>query len=289
MKNIFSNIRKAMMAVSLFAMGGAILTSCNEDEIPTFETDDAGIYFQDGGQTRFYINIDAYNDSTTYSFSEAADEVMDKVLYARIRTLGKVRDYDRKVKVVVDTENSTAIEGKHFVVDFDTVCIKAGQSEAMVGVKFLRDASLKEEQVRLVIKVEDNENFKVPFDSQKNTNVYYDEGKIIRANSYVFEVNEFYSEPMLWMMFGEESVGEWSITKQRLMTKMFELSAYDWSIEGWQYGDGKIQSKTFDFFAVKMRIYLQNMANAGTPVMDDDGKYMQLGDYYHVDYSAYNQ
>lgn len=277
------------MAVSLFAFAGGMLTSCNEDEIPTFETDDAGIYFQNGGQTRFYINIDAYNDSTMFSFSECGDEVKDSVLKARIRTLGKTRDYDRKVRVVVDKENSTAIEGKHYVVDFDTVAIKAGESEAMVGVRFLRDASLKTDTVRLVIKVEDNENFKVPFESQKNTNVYYDPGQIIRANTYVFEVHESYSEPMLWQMFGEESVGTWSVTKQRLMTQMFDLSAYDWSIAGWQNSDGKIQAKTFDFFAVKMRIYLQNMADAGTPVMDDDGKYMQLADDYHVDYSAYNQ
>lgn len=274
------------MAVSLFAMAGGVLTSCSEDELPTFETDDAGIYFQNGGQTRFFINIDAYNDSTAFTFSESGDDVTEKVLYARIRTLGKVRNYDRKVKVVVDKEHSTAVEGKHYVVNFDTVCIKAGTSEANVGVKFLRDASLKTEQVRLVIKVEDNENFKVPFEVQKNTNVYYDSGDTIRANSFVFEVNEFYSEPMLWMMFGSP-VGKWSVKKQRLMTEMFDLTPYDWSIEGWQNGDGKVLSKRFYYFAVKMRTYLQGMADAGTPVMEEDGTFMQLSDAYHVDYSAY--
>lgn len=287
MKKIFSNIRKAMMAVSLFAVAGGMLTSCNEDEIPTFDTDDAGIYFQNGGQTRFYVNIDAYNDSTAFSFSECGDEVKDSVLSARIRTLGKVRDYDRKVRIVVDTEHSTAIEGKHYVVNFDTVCIKAGQSEAMVGVRFLRDASLKTEQVRLVIKVEDNENFKVPFEVQKNTNVYYDSGDTIRANAFVFEVNEFYAEPMLWMMFGESSVGKWSIKKQRLMSELFDITAYDWSLDGWRNGDGKVQYKTFTYFAVKLRIYLQSMADAGTPVREEDGSFMQLADAYHVDYSAY--
>lgn len=274
------------MAVSLFAMAGGMLTSCNEDEIPTFETDDAGIYFQNGGQTRFYINIDAYNDSTTFSFSECDDNVKDTTLYARIRTLGKVRDYDRNVKVVVDKELSTAVEGKHFEVKFDTVCIKAGESEAKVGVKFLRDASLKSEQVRIVIKVEDNENFKVPFEVQKNTNVYYAQGEQIRASSFVFDVNEFYAEPALWTMFGQP-VGKWSISKQRLMTKLFDLTAYDWSIDGWRNGDGKVLYKTFVYFAVKLRIYLQGMADAGTPVIDDDGSYMQLSDAYHVDYSAY--
>lgn len=275
------------MAVSLFALAGGMLTSCNEDEIPTFETDDAGIYFQNGGQTRFYINIDAYNDSTTFSFSECDDNVKDTTLYARIRTLGKVRDYDRNVKVVVDKELSTAVEGKHFEVKFDTVCIKAGQSEAKVGVKFLRDASLKTEQVRLVIKVEDNENFKVPFEVQNNTNVYYAQSEQIRASSFVFEVNEFYSEPSMWMQYGRTTFGAWSVTKQRLASKLFNLSAYDWSVEGWRNGDSKLLPKRYTYCAIKMRIYLQSMADAGTPVMDEDGNYMQLADTYHVDYSAY--
>lgn len=274
------------MAVSLFAMAGGMLTSCNEDEIPTFETDDAGIYFQDGVQTRFFINIDAYNDSTAFSFGQCDENQKDTVLRARIRTLGKTRDYDRKVRIVVDKEHSTAVEGKHFVVDFDTISIKAGKSEAMVPVKFLRDPSLKTEQVRLVIKVEDNENFKVPFETQKNTNVYYDQGEIIRANAYVFEVNEFYYMPELWGMFGSP-VGKWSVSKQRLMSKMFDLTAYDWSLDGWRNGDGKVLSQRFVYYAVKLRLYLQEMADKGTPVIDDDGTYMQLSDAYHVDYSAY--
>lgn len=286
MKKIFSNITRTMLAAACIAVTGGMLTSCNEDAIPTFNSEDAGIYFQDGVQTRFYINIDAYNDSTAFTFSECDDDVKDTVLTARIRTLGKVRDYDRKVKVVVDTENSTAIEGKHFQVNFDTLYIKAGQSEAKVQVRFLRTPDLKEQQVRLMLKVEDNENFVVPFSSQKNTNVYYDAGQQIRADGYVFEVNEFYSEPMLWTMFGSP-VGKWSISKQRLMTKMFELSAYDWSIAGWQNGDGKVLMQRFVYFAVKMRIYLQEQADAGTPVIDDDGSYMQLGDAYLVDYSKF--
>lgn len=274
------------MAVSLFAVAGGMLTSCNEDEIPTFETDDAGIYFQNGGQTRFYINIDAYNDSTAFTFSECGDEVTDTVLKARIRTLGKVRDYDRKVRIVVDEEHSSAIEGWHYTANFDTVCIKAGQSEAMVAIRFHRVPDLKELERRLIIKVEDNENFKVPFDVQKNTNVYYDSGDTIRANSFVFEVNEFYSEPALWTMFGQP-VGKWSVKKQRLMTELFDLTPYDWSIDGWRNGDGKVLYKTFVYFAVKLRIYLQGMADAGTPVLEEDGSFMQLSDAYHVDYSAY--
>ena len=261
-----------------------LFVACNEDEIMTFDSDDAGIYFQTGVQTRFYLNIDEYWDSVYYSFSEDPDDVKEHVLSARLRTMGKVRDYDRKVRVVVDEANSTAIRGTHYTADLENVVITAGASEVEVPVTFLRHPELLTKQLSLMLKVEDNENFKVPFTRQKYTNVYYASGDTIMADRFLFVVNEFYSEPALWTMFGS-ACGKWSIKKQRLMSELFELSAYDWSIDGWRNGDGKVLPMRFTYFAIKMRIYLQAMADAGTPVREDDGSFMQLGAGYEVDYS----
>ena len=269
------------------------IISCNEDEILTYDDETAGIYFQNGGQTRFYINIDQYYDSTFFTFSQSADEVTDTVLYTRLRTMGKVRDYDRKVRVIVDREYTTAVEGVHFRVDLDNIFIPAGTSEVQVPVTLLRDKSLLEQEVQLMLKVEDNENFYVPFERQKNTNVYYDSGDTIRANRYLFVFNEFYSEPVIWSMFlwgypdGVNPCGNWSRTKQRLMSKLFNLTEDDWDYQkGWANGRG-VQYQSFIYYAVKLQVYLQEMADAGTPVIDDDGSYMQLGPGHEVDYSAY--
>lgn len=264
---------------------GLLFAACNQDEIPTFDSDDAGIYFQTGGQTRFFINIDQYYDSTRVTFSEADDNVTDTVLYARLRTLGKVRDYDRSVRVVVDTENSTAIEGTHFRADLASVVIPAGKSEVQVPVTFLRAADLRTNEVRLMLKVEANDNFTVPFTKQKSTNVYSALGDTIMADRYLFVVNEFYSEPALWGMFGDNPWGAWSVAKQRLLSRLFNLTAFDWSLEGWSTGEGKLLPARYPYFAVKLRNYLQQMADEGTPVYDDDGSFMQLGAGYEVDYS----
>lgn len=278
-----------MKKIFIFAVFALVcmMYSCNEDYINTFEDDVQGIYFQTGSQQRLYINYDEYWDSTYYSFSTADEDVTEHVETARLRTLGKVKDYDRKVRVVVDAENTTAVEGVHYRIDFDTIMIHAGQSEVEVPVTMLRSADLKENKVRLKIKVEENDNFIVPFTTQNNTNVYYDDGEQIMADRYLFIFDEFYAEPKLWSWFGTEYLGAWSVSKQKLASKLFDLSAYDWSTEGWSNGDGKVQSARFVYFAIKMRIYLQEQADNGTPVLDDDGNYMQLGDEYQVDYSAY--
>ena len=268
--------------------------SCNEDEIMTFEDEDAGIYFQAGRQQRFYINIDAYYDSIPVEWGRIADHITDTVLYTRLRTMGKVRDYDRKVRVVVDQENTTAVEGVHYRVDFSNIVVPAGAAEVQVPVTFLRDKSLLTQEYRLMLKVEDNENFKVPFERQKNTNVYYASGDTIRANRFLFVFNEFYVEPVIWSFFsyawpdGINPCGQWSAKKQKLMSQLFNITEDDWDYEkGWANNKG-VRMMSFNYYAVKLRVYLQQMADAGTPVREDDGSFMQLGPGYEVDYSAYS-
>ena len=46
----------------------ALSVSCQKDEIMTFDLEDAGIYFQSGGQHRRTINSEEYYDSIDFSF-----------------------------------------------------------------------------------------------------------------------------------------------------------------------------------------------------------------------------
>jgi len=269
--------------------------SCNEDEIMTFETDDACIYFQSGYQKRFYLNIDEYYDSLRHTFSQDADGVTSYVMTARLRTLGKVRDYDRKVRVVVDKENSTAIEGTHFTCNLDTIVVHAGTAEVEVPITFLRHADLRTNEYKLMLKVEDNENFKVPFTQQKNTNIYYAAGDTIMANRFLFIVDEFYSEPVIWSFFnyafpdGINPCGAWSAKKQRLMSQLFNITEEDWDYRtGWALGKG-VQMQSFIYYAIKLQVYLQEQADNGNPVKEEDGSFMQLGPGHQVDYSKYQK
>lgn len=259
--------------------------SCNQDEIVTFEDDIEGIYFQTGGQTRLYLNIDQYYDSTAYSFAIAGDTVTQHTLSARLRTMGKVRDYDRPVKVVVDQEHTTAVEGKHFRVDFSKIVIPAGESEVQVPVTFFRTPDMQNQQFDVSIKVEPNEYFTVPFTTQKNTNVYYDQGQQIKADRYVFTVSEIYTRPSYWDIFGQEFFGDWTVNKFKYVNKICEIPASDWNNAGSSYS--KVRYGRFKYYAIMVRNALQAAADAGTPVLDDDGSYMQLSPAYEVDYSAY--
>ena len=272
-----------MKKLMYFLFSILLLGACQKNDIMLFDRDEAGIYFQYGGQTRLYINSEAYYDTLSYSFSTASDTVTEVILETRVRMMGKVKDYPRPVALSVDAEQTTAIEGVHYELNLDTVVIPAGESETMVGVKFLRAADLMGKRVQLVLKLEENEYFKIYFTEQNNTNVYYGAETKIMADRFRFTVSEIYTEPGYWS-FALDAFGEWSIAKFRFVNTVCEIPVEDWNRGG--YDDSKVQAGRFPIYALMVQNELQERADAGNPVLDDDGSFMQLGPNYQVDYSG---
>ncbi len=273
-------IKNILSFMLLFFIVGA----CSENEIMLFDRGEAGVYFQVGSQNSMFVNSEKYVDSIDYSFSIVSDTVTEIVLTTVIRTMGKVKDYPRPVKLVIDTENTTAIEGVHYEMDPDVAVIPAGESDVSFPVKFFRTSDLGDQKIRLMLKLEDNEHFKVYFNEQKNTNVYYATGEQIMADRYQFIISEIYTEPSYWTSYATEYFGSWSVAKFRFVNKVCEIPVEDWQRGG--YSDSRVQAGRFPIYANLVRNMLQELADAKTPELDDDGTYMQLGPNYEVDYSA---
>lgn len=261
------------------------LWGCDKEDIPTFTTGDAGIYFQRITSTIMYSTTEYYGDTLAYSFASASATVKGAVLSASVRTMGKVVDYDRPFKVVIDEEGTSAIEGVHFEVDLDTLVVPAGKSVAYVRVHFFRTDDMLEKTVRLALRLEDNEHFKCYFPEYKNTNVYTATGEQISGVVYAFSISEMYTEPWYWMLFGDGFFGAWTPKKYTTVNQVCGLTPSDWESGG--SSGAKVQYGRFSFFALAVQKYLQEQADAGTPVLDSDGEYMQLSSSYLVDYSRY--
>ena len=262
-----------------------VFCACEKQDISVFTTDDSGIYFQRVTSYIYNSTTEYYGDSVAYSFASAKASVKSVVLSATIRTMGKVVDYDRPFKVVVDQEGTTAIEGKHYEVNLDTVVVPAGKSTAYVRVRFFRTDDMMEKAVRLAIRLEDNEYFKCYFPEYKNMNTYTTTGVMIHGDEFVFSLSEMYTEPWYWSMFGDGFFGNWTPKKFLVVNSVCGLSAADWDNAG--YAGAKIQYGRFNFFTTTVQKYLQEQADAGTPELDSDGSYMQLAPSYSVDYSRY--
>ena len=275
------------LRIILFALiSFPFLWSCDKKEIPVFASDDAGIYFQRLTNAVYGSTTEYYGDSTDFSFAGTNAYYTSHVLYAPVLTMGKVVDYDRPFKVVVDMEETTAVEGKDFEIELDSLVIKAGTSKAEVPVRIIRTETLLEKTLKIVLRLQENEHFKCYLESYKNTNLYTAKGEQISGVRYVFTFNEMYTQPNFWKNYAEKDYfGEWTAKKYQVVNQVCGLTPIDWQYANY-YGY-KMQSARLPFFARTVRIYLQEQADAGNPVTDSDGKYMQLAPNYEVDCSDY--
>ena len=275
------------LRIILFALiSFPFLWSCDKKEIPVFASDDAGIYFQRLTNAVYGSTTEYYGDSTDFSFAGTNAYYTSHVLYAPVLTMGKVVDYDRPFKVVVDMEETTAVEGKDFEIELDSLVIKAGTSKAEVPVRIIRTETLLEKTLKIVLRLQENEHFKCYLETYKNTNLYTAKGEQISGIRYVFTFNEMYTQPNFWKNYAEKDYfGEWTAKKYQVVNQVCGLTPIDWRYANY-YGY-KMQSARLPFFARTVRIYLQEQADAGNPVTDSDGKYMQLAPNYEVDYSDY--
>ena len=261
----------------LFILGlSAVLGACEKKDIEVFTTDDAGIYFQ-LIKGYYGTTTEIYTDSLDYSFASLPASMKDVILPATVRTMGKV---------VVDKEGTTAIEGVHYEIDLDSVVVPAGKSSANVNVRFFRTDDLMEKSVRLALRLEDNEHFKCYFPEYKNMNTYSSTGVLIHGDSFSFTLSEMYTIPWYWRVIIEtDYFGVWTPKKFVVINLVCGFTMDDWNNAG---GTGaKIIYGRCGFFATMVQKYLQEQADAGTPVVDSDGKYMQLDSDYAVDYSRY--
>jgi len=257
-------------------------TACKENDIMLFDLEETGVYFQGywnsnnavGGMWRY--NTSSYYTTSRFSFSRVPIEVTDTMLFATVRTMGKVKNYPRTVKILVDQDSTTAVNGVHYSIDLSSVVIPPGESETHVRVRFNRTTNLRRDTVRLELKLEESEHFKIFMTEQKGSSVYSSTGGTISADRFRFYVSDIYSQPMGWRS-GEW--GAWSPEKQLFVQEVlgWEPERFDVALSG-----------SAAVIALRLRAELQRLADAGTPMREINGDFMQLGNAYLVDYSAYD-
>ena len=210
------------------------------------------------------------------------------VFSAKVKLLGEVKEYDRPIKVVVDEEHTTmtpydAVTNPDggYVADFDTLKIKAGTNEAIVGICFMRNASIKKQIDTLVLRLESNEYFDL-LDDYKSSNVWDNTtADTIDGTRFTFLISEIYTKPSRWDgVSASNYFGSWNATRYAYINSLFGFTTTDWT-----WATGKIATGRMSFYARELQKELQRRADEGDPVYDEDGSYMQLPDAYRVDYS----
>lgn len=246
----------------------------------TYEGNKAGIYLQRVSATDINGTPLGFSDSLVISFASYAANFKEYPVAVPVCIMGDVTDYDRPFTLVVDKEKSTAIEGEDYEFS-DTACyIPAGKTKQTVRLVLKRSDRITTETARLVFSLKDNANFVVELESYKNVTDWKTQGEELCGSSYKIIFSDKYAITTWWTYNGEMFYGKWSVKKEKLLNELMGWTHSDW--ERWKVAYGQMP-----YAAKKFRKYLQEQADNGTPVKEDDGSFMQLMPPYQVDYSKY--
>lgn len=264
----------------------ALSTSCSYEKIEPYSGCKAGIYIQEPYGYDIYGNPIIYrNGDESFSFTKERESVKEHITSFNVRLMGEVVNYDRPYVLKVVPDSTTAIEGVDFDISQNEFKIKAGANIDQVRVRLLRNPRLIQNIVKVTFQIEANEYFETPISDYKNSGSWSIDGPMFSSTMFYVKFGEKYIKPDQWDN-GSQYYGAWSVNKFLELNRIMGWTVNDWDVAGAQ--GSKIGYGRLQFAASALQRYLQEQADAGTPVLDDDGSYMQLGASYRVDYSAYN-
>ena len=274
-------MKKIVYLICIFLVTLVSVSSCNKD-VELYSGCKSGIFIQQVYSTDIYGNPLSYRDSSSYSFANAREDVKSGIVRIYIRSIGEVVNYDRPY-VLKAAEGTTAVEGEDYDLSENELVIKANQSIDTLNVKLLRTPKLRNQTMRLKLELVPNEYFETPITEYKNSSSWSTDGNMHSAISYIINFNERYSEPYYWTWYFNEYFGPFTVNKYLTLNEYMGWTGSDWSNAGMT--GQKIQYGKLDYFARYFKKYLQQKADEGDPILDDDGSYMQLASGYLVDYS----
>lgn len=260
-----------------------LLTACQKEEVETYDLNESKVYFQVQNFSSANGRV-GYTTQISYSFVGAKETVTNAIFRGIIQLLGKVENYDRKVKIVIDRENTTMTEGEDYEINLDTIVIKANENQVNLEVRFLRNASFMTQKEKLVLKLEPNEYFTV-LEKYKSVNTWSNTtAEYLDGSRYTFIIDEIYSEPGSWATLKAENYfGTWTAVKYTFINNFFGFSLDDWYLIN--AAGSKITAGRMPYYATQLQKELQRRADESSPVLDENGSYMQLPEPYQVDYS----
>lgn len=260
-------MRKKLIIADFLVLFIVFGTSCKKELLPTYSAANS-VYFDN-----YIPEFDGYSDSTVITFAFARTSVSDSLLKLRINVTGSPSEQVRPFVVEVDP-SSTASEGIHYEALPASFDMPPGQVFDTITIRLLRSDDLKQNTVRLVLKVKSNEHFSTNI-SGANT----ESGLPVSTLQHSVILNDILVQPPYW---NGTSYGKFSGKKMELMCSLGQIEP-----SFFVNGDPQTPTGTVEFtiklgyMGELLKQYLLQQKNAGTPVYYEDGiTEMTTDDYY---------
>lgn len=274
---------KLILISAIFAFTSGLM-SCQEAEVMSYEGEE-GVYFAvqygaEWGDTTLW----PYYPMTPIKFIDTENE--DSIHNIRVASTGGIKNYDRKVKMIVEQDSTTAIEGLNYEKLDEEYTIKAGTHFVDIAIKLIKNENIYSEAKRLSFKLLPTDDFtlSIPVWNSDAHGLWPNDANHLFDNTrHYLEITNFLVRPKVWsgMPMADAAVGtleagrfgQFTVKKFELMVEV--MASIGKPISYADFSDAATMPNPFqDVIKTVMSDYLIEKLNAGTPVLEEDGRLM---------------
>lgn len=240
-----------------------------------------GIYFAVQNENAV-LNKSVYRSASYVEFAKQPANVRQLQTSVKVAITGPVKDYDRPFKVIIQTDSTTAVAGLDYESFGGSFVIPANAIAGYIPITFKRTQEMLTVSKKMVLRLVANDNFGLAFPEWKaipdlgTTSLGPDSA--FDASVHTIYVSDLMVQPAVWpgsIAVGNKETGLWGAFTRKKIELMFQLF-------GLQYLDfssaNTMPTVLQTLISLDMARYLKNQFNAGTPVLEDDGRLMWCGD-----------
>lgn len=222
------------------------LCSCKKSNLMTYE----------GGDQIFFSM--SSSDSTVFTFKSIIEDKYE--IGIDVVTAGEISEVDRVFEVEVD-DRTTAKAGVDYELMKETLKMPAGKASTKIKIRLLRNAGLLNKQVRLLLKLLPNNNFKVEMKdaAEQGKTVSLDLSKTVFGDNYI--------NSSRW---SSSYMGVFSVKKMQLLVEIGEMDIV-------KFYTGKYTGPAYYPFSRAVQVYLNEQKAKGNIILDENKQEIIMG------------
>ncbi len=267
---------KRILTYLVFLQSLIFFAGCEKD-IMGYEGRE-GVYFAvQSGPVFFDEKSWPYQPYSNVEFSRLAQDEVD--FPVKVMITGPVKDYDRTFRVEVNPDSTTAAAGEHFTAIKEQWTIPAGAISTNVVVKVKRRPDLQEVIKTLGLRLLPTEDFELSF-PEWDAVPGYTNGTVVAkfdAGLHTLRLSDLMVTPAVWSGSIQPGNLESGLLGMFSRKKMAFLSEH----LGLKYEDfassASMPMARLLLIASDITPILIRLKDAGTPVLEADGRLMYMG------------
>lgn len=220
--------------------------------------------YEGGNSLYMYIHVFGPFVSDTSDIDFSGKVFQDSTLTLGFNVVGQVAAVDRTFKLVA-SDSSTAVANRDYILPAADKCyIPAGSTHTSLSLKILRSADSYEKSVKLILKLQPNENFATNVPVYTPPQLEPRSGIVLRIT-----ITDILPQPDIWS--GNTNVlGIYTKKKITLMVKVLSLDLN-------RFYSSPYSSFQLKDFSRSFQLYLNQQHTAGNTIREENGTVMVMG------------